>query len=302
MQKLTILLILLMSTACHQPKEKMNSLYKIQERIISFTNLPYKVVDSMPLHLDVYVAGQRLGAEPWFVLPEKPKPVVIYFHGGGWVEGDRTSRFLNVLPYLEKEWTVVNVDYRLLQQTDLLGCLADCLAAIHWTVKHATDYKIDTQQIYLSGESAGGHLALLAGLMDVPTQKEYLSMAPSYEIQGIINWFGITEMESAIQFWNDKTYTKMILNGWQGSFQNFCRLTSPINYISKDTPPIISIHGDADINVPFEQATKLHQELEKAGIFNHLHRITGKQHGGFTAQERLEAFAVIWDFFLSPSQ
>lgn len=71
-----------------------------------------------------------------------------------------------ILPFLEKKWSVANVDYRLAGGADvsLEDCVADCNDAVNWVFQNAGQYRFDTQKIYLSGESAGGHLSLLTVL------------------------------------------------------------------------------------------------------------------------------------------
>ncbi len=239
---------LILYTACSTKESKsMDSIYKIQERVASICNIPYKVVGENILELDVFLPSKRLGEEPWKILSQDLKPTLIYFHGGGWIEGDRFSRFLETLPYLEKGWAVVNVDYRLLDETNLIGCLKDCLDAINWVNNNADKYKFDVDKIYLSGESAGGHLALLSGMINKETQQKLFSNYRKVNVAGIINWYGITNVKKTVDFWDDAAYTSQIINGWNGEISRYYNLMSPVNYVSQNTPPILSIHGTEDV-------------------------------------------------------
>ncbi|MEL6304158.1 MAG: alpha/beta hydrolase [Bacteroidota bacterium] len=277
----------------------MKNTLHILENISVEANIPFKTVDGTTLELDVYYPAEKLGEEPWDKLSDIKKPTLIYFHGGGWIEGDRTSRFLHLLPYLEKDWCVVNVDYRLLDQTHVLGCLNDCIDAINWVKENAGKYKFNLDKVYLSGESAGGHLALLAGMRDSFEDADNFVHIKEVPIAGIINWYGITHMQSAIDFWNDASYTQMILDHWTGDNQVYLDMASPINHIDAATPPILTIHGDADINVEFEQAHSFHKALEAKKVKNELIRIPGKKHGNFSAEELEMAFERIWKFYNS---
>ncbi|MEO1486865.1 MAG: alpha/beta hydrolase [Bacteroidota bacterium] len=277
----------------------MKNMYHILENISVEANIPFKTVEGTTLELDVYYPAEKLGEEPWDRISDTKKPTLIYFHGGGWIEGDRTSRFLNLLPYLEKDWCVVNVDYRLLDQTHVLGCLNDCIDAINWVKNNAEKYKFNLDKVYLSGESAGGHLALLAGMRDSFMDADEFVHSKEITIAGIINWYGITHMQSAIEFWNDDDYTKMILDPWKGDDQVYLDLTSPVNHVKSTTPPILTIHGDADINVDFEQASSLHKALEAKKVKNELIRIPDKKHGNFSAEELVMVFNKIWEFLNS---
>ncbi len=264
------------------------------------SNKTYKEVNSSALQLDVYYPATKLGKEPWERLSEKKHPTIIYFHGGGWISGDRTSRFLGLLPYLEKGWCAVNVDYRLLQETNLLGSLDDCIDAINWTYENASRYNIDTEQIFLSGESAGGHLALLSGMVNEFKLEDHEISTRKAKIKAIINWYGITEMESAIRFWNDDSYTKVILEKWDGSQKSYLEFTSPRYHIASSKQiPILTIHGDMDENVHFDQAISFHDELDSKTVPNKLIRVRGKKHGNFSAKELESIYRDIWQFLES---
>lgn len=76
----------------------------------------------------------------------------------------------------------------------------------------------------------------------------------------------------------------------------FFKRTSPISYVNTHTPPVISIHGDKDVNVPFEHSAMLHTLLTKHGVTNQLINIAGKKHGNFSQEEMTMAFATIWKF------
>ncbi len=137
---LSLILLTLILTGCnHFNTIDKNNIHLIQERTFVEANIVYKVVDSTKLHLDVDAPANILGEEPWAIFSGSLKPTLVYFHGGGWISGDRVSRSLALLPYLEKGWCVVNVDYRLLQQTNLAGCINDCLDALSWVFEKCTN-------------------------------------------------------------------------------------------------------------------------------------------------------------------
>jgi acetyl esterase/lipase len=90
---------------------------------------------------------------------------LLYIHGGGWQGLNRSVRNLNIMPYIDKGYAVVNIDYRLLDQSPFPACIADCRYALNWIYENAVKYKFDTTRIVVSGESAGGHLALMTGFL-----------------------------------------------------------------------------------------------------------------------------------------
>ena len=94
-----------------------------------------------------------------------PFPILVWFHGGGWVLGDLdsadpTARHLAV----GAGCVVVSVDYRLAPETKFPGAADDCYAATQWAVQHAADHG-DPDRIAVGGDSAGGNLAAAVSLM-----------------------------------------------------------------------------------------------------------------------------------------
>ena len=68
---------------------------------------------------------------------------------------------------------------------------------------------------------------------------------------------------------------------------------SPLFLVSEDTPPIITVHGDQDSVVPFEQATALHESLSTP---NRLVTMEGGNHSGFSDTQYQDAYRAIFDF------
>ncbi len=178
-----------------------------------------------------------------------------------------------------------------------MDCVKDCSLALNWINNQADKYKFDTTRIVVSGESAGGHLALMTGMAanDSLFKGNQELNKRNLKVAAIVNWFGITDLGKATSFWNYEAYTRQI-TGTYPDKDEFFRLTSPVTYVNKSTPPVISIHGDKDVNVPIDQSQTLHKLLDGQGIKNKLITIAGKKHGDFSGQEMAMAFAAIWKF------
>jgi acetyl esterase len=96
---------------------------------------------------------------------EAPLPIVVWFHGGGWVTGSlETHDNLCRLLCDDANVTVVSVDYRLAPETKFPGAADDCIAAWVWVNEHATELGGEANQIALGGDSAGGNLAAVVAL------------------------------------------------------------------------------------------------------------------------------------------
>jgi len=239
-------------------------------------NITYNEVNNYQVKLDVYQAKNS-----------NLNPVVIFIHGGGWVWGNKETIQLDLLPYLEMGFSVVNVEYRLGSKYLAPAAVEDCQLALKWVKENAAKYNLDGDKIILTGHSAGGHLALTTGGMCEGNEK--------IKVAAIINWFGITDVNDLLSGENQRDYTVIWL-GSQANSEEIARKVSPINYISSNLPPILTIHGDADASVPYTHAVRLHQKLNEVGVVNELVTIPGGGHGNFTVEEKKQIYERIREF------
>lgn len=257
-------------------------------------NVVYHTANNHENKLDLYLPADADG----------PVPVLMMIHGGGWVLGTKESQFLRAMPYLEKGWAVVNVTYRLVQVSRAPAAVEDCLCALQWIAGNAEAYGFDLSRIVTTGNSAGGHLALTTGMIPASAGlgRECASGSftgpstiPSVDVAAIINWYGITDVGDLTKGANTKGYAVQ----WLGSLANHtdvARLTSPLTYVREGLPPVLTIHGDADPIVPYEQGVRLHEALKRVDVASELHTVSGGGHGGFDTAETLEIFATIEQF------
>lgn len=247
----------------------------------------YATANNTPLKLDIWYQHQD----------KEPRPTLVYFHGGGWIFGAKTYSMLHYLPFLEKGWRVVDVEYRMASNSYAPAAVEDTRCALRWIFNNAEQWKFDTSKIVLTGHSAGGHLALITGMLPdkTPLDNNCYDARPMPKPAAIINWYGISDVNDVIAGPNLKNYAVM----WMGSQPNadaIAKSVSPLTYVRKDLPPIISIHGDADDVVPYSHSTRLHEALEKVKVTNKLFTVKGGGHGQFTDSDYVESFEHIWAF------
>jgi acetyl esterase/lipase len=250
-------------------------------------NVTYLTAGSFEAKMDVY---QRQGAT-------SPQPTVIYMHGGFWVAGAKEGSLMALMPWFEMGWNVVNVEYRLGRVALAPAAVEDCLCALRYIAAQAKTYNIDTSRLVVTGESAGGHLALSLGMIpdSVGLDRECASNVPTPKVAAVINWFGITDVYDVIE----GPHRANAAMQWFGSMPNreeIAHRVSPLTYVREGLPPILSIHGDQDTTVPYPQAVRLHEALSKAGVANKLVTIPGGKHGGFTPEQRTMIFTTIREF------
>jgi acetyl esterase/lipase len=251
-----------------------------------FPNITYLVANNYEAKLDVYKRRDTTG----------PQPTLIWIHGGGWTGGTKEAALPGFLPWLEMGWNVVNVEYRLARVSLAPAAVEDCLCALRWVAAQAKTYEFDTARLVVSGDSAGGHLALTTGMIpeSAGLDRECPGV-PLPKVAAIVNWYGITDVVDLLDGPNRKGYAVT----WLGSMLNreeIARRVSPLTYVRPGLPPTLTIQGDADPTVPYSHSLRLQDALEKAGVPHQLVTIPGGKHGGFTPDERTKIFVAIRQF------
>ncbi len=247
-------------------------------------NLVYHKASGQELKLDLYLPYER----------RRPVPLLLFIHGGGWVGGSKEVANLRLLPYLAAGWAAANVQYRLASTAAAPAAVEDVRCALRRLSARAGEFGIDPQRIVLSGGSAGGHLALMAGMLPAgnrfdracPTEgagRWRNGDEPALKVAAIINWHGITDLNDLLTGPNAKHYAIEWLSV-DPAREALAREISPLTYVRADTPPVFSIHGDADDVVPPDHARRLHAALSAAGVANELILVPGARHGFTHAQ------------------
>jgi acetyl esterase/lipase len=250
------------------------------------SNVTYLTASGMDLKLDVY--SQRATG---------PVPTVLFFHGGGYrLASKKENSVLSLLPYIQMGWNAINVEYRPTNVALAPAAVEDARCAVRWAVQNAKEYNIDVNKIVVTGQSAGGHLALMAGL--APASAGFDRNCPAADplkVAAVVNWYGITDFAPLVDD-PSRTYA-MTWIGNQPNYKQVAAQVSPLTYASRaGLPAVITIHGDADPTVPYDQAPKLVDALKKAGGQAELVTVPGGRHGGFDRDQMLRAFTAIEAF------
>ena len=207
------------------------------------------------------------------------RPGVILIHGGGWVQGDKEQMVETyALPFIQHGFVVANVEYRLAKVAPAPAAVNDVLQAAQWFAAHAAQYKVDPKRIIAAGTSAGGHLALMSGM--VPASAD---LGPVTKLAAVIDFFGIADVADQLEGPNQREYAAAWIPDQPGRM-DLARKLSPITYVRKGLPPILAIQGDADPVVPYAQSVSLTKALKAAGDDTELITVPDGKHG-FTPVE-----------------
>jgi acetyl esterase/lipase len=196
---------------------------------------------------------------------DRPAPVVLQLHGGGWLGGRRSVFTPLVGPedsfgrIAAAGFAVVAADYRLSGEAVFPAQVDDVMAALDWIGTHADQHRLDPERIVLWGGSAGGTLAALAGLRRPPG------------VRGVIDWYGPSDqLAMAAHTVGRDAVGQSREDRWLGapvaSVPDRAREASPALRVTAGAPPFHLAHGDADDDVPLDQSTRLATALHDARV------------------------------------
>ncbi|MHB1421857.1 MAG: alpha/beta hydrolase fold domain-containing protein [Gemmataceae bacterium] len=228
-----------------------------------------------------------------------PFPAVVILHGGGWAKGSHDLFRPLAGAVAAHGYVAATVGYRMAPRHKYPAQIQDAKCAVRWLRANAERYRIDSEHIGALGFSAGAHLALLLGLTEAKDGLEGNGGNPEHssKVQAIVNISGPTDLTRPE--WPDATKAVFVdfLGGNAEQLPGLYRAASPVAYIRRGAPPVLTIHGTSDSVVPYEQAQLLHATLRRAKVNSKLTPLHGKDHGeNWTAKEQQRNAAAILDF------
>jgi acetyl esterase/lipase len=219
----------------------------------------------------------------------KPRPAIVVIHGGGWVEGDKSSFSSaknrvpgNIVDFAKLGFVAVTINYRLSGEAPFPAALQDCKCAVRWLRAHAKDYNLDPRNIGAYGNSAGGHLAMLLGMVgkEAGLEGDGSNQDQSSAVQAVVSDSGPIDLLDQHKHGKLQKAIEKFLDGPPGAGREaLYKQSSPIYQISAKTPPLLLIYGCADGQVPIEAADRFVVALGQAGLKDlSYYRLAGVDH------------------------
>lgn len=239
-------------------------------------------------------------------IDNKPVPVVVMIHGGGWTGGDRKG-YAQAAARLAStgRYAAVSVGYRMSTEAVWPAQIHDCKAAIRYIRGQASQWKIDPERLGATGASAGGHLSTLLGVSGGNAELEgKIGEFGSYSsrVQCVINVCGPTDMAAPLMQGEaakvDDPAVSKLVGGSLKEKAAEVKAASPLTYVSKESVPILTIHGTKDARVHYSNAEKLHAALTKAGATSLLQPVVNAGHGIPMGPELVARSQAFWDKYL----
>lgn len=211
-----------------------------------------------------YLPGKRHSLDVWNVPGgASPKPVLIFWYGGGWVKGSKEDYGFAARAYAAKGYVVVLPDYRLVPEVRFPAFIEDGAAAVKWVEANITRYGGDPKRIAFAGHSAGAYTAVM--LAADPRYLRAAGVDPKVV-------YGAVGLSGPYDFY---PFTGRAVAAMQGADY---RLTQPILLVTRDTPPLMLVTGTEDMTVRPKNARNLARRLRELGVPVALNEYPGLNH------------------------
>lgn len=260
------LVLLIIFSACQPDEEPKPDVLEAREII----DLSY---GDHPRHkMDVFLPANR---------SKENTRLLIWIHGGAWIDGDK-GEFVNFKPWFEavqENYAYVSLNYRLfdvVRGTDKFPAQEeDIIMAMNFIKSKLSEWQV-SEQVILSGGSAGGHLALLHSYKH--NQDGFVKVtAAVFPPTELLTVGAVNPVIDLLM--------RQIIGSPQSNRQQYLD-ASPINFVTSQSVPTTFFHGDADNVVPIAQSYSLEDKLKEFGVPYYREYYPGQGHGFSDATNR----------------
>ena len=234
----------------------------------SFAAEPYTVVGDVLVWQNLRYVDTSKACTLDLAVPKDggdgPRPAIVVIHGGGWLEGDKSSFSTvehrvpgNILDFAARGFVAAAINYRLSGEAPYPAALDDCQAAIAWLRARSDEYQLDPTRIGAYGNSAGGHLALLLAMAEQPPR-----------VQAAVSDSGPLDLVYGHQHNQLIVVIEKFLGGPpMGERLAEYRRASPTHHVEQNVklPPLLLIYGAQDEQVDVRTADEFVATLGRSG-------------------------------------
>lgn len=243
-----------------------------------------------------------------------PLPAVIFVTGGGFISSNRARMPQLRMRLAESGYFVASINYRTTPNTNFPQPIEDVKSAIRFVKANAKRFNVNAEKVSVIGDSAGGYLTSFVAVTNdakIFNTGDYGNI--SNKIVAAVDLYGISDLTKIADDFNDeikKNYNSsgsiasLFVNGMAGftgrggsivDDEKIAAATNPINYIHKDSAPMLLMHGTDDHVVSASQTDLLFQALRNNGIDAERYLVPNADHSDdFWVQD--EVFDVIVEF------
>lgn len=220
----------------------------------------YATVAGQDLEVDVYAPADADG----------PVPAIVYVHGGGWSGGSRSESAPWQQWLADQGYAVFSIDYRLASPPRWQDAVGDVKCALGWVRANATAFGADPAAVSLVGDSAGGHLSMMAAYTVGDPEFAPSCAVEEAPVASVSSWFAPTDLTTLAADSDMPAGAEGYLTPFLGASLDEApdryETASPLTHVDGDVPPTMIVQGEADRLVSLDQGAALAQALEAVGV------------------------------------
>ncbi|WP_315928372.1 alpha/beta hydrolase [Mesorhizobium sp. SP-1A] len=220
---------------------------------VDLLNVIARIGAARPLSVVRYGRHRRHVLDIYPAAKDGPSPVIVFFYGGGWKDGERSDYLFVGHALAERGFTTVIPDYRVFPEVRFPGFLQDAAEAMRWTVDHIAEFAGDPRRVIAMGHSAGAHIAAMLAF-DRQWLLE-LDLDASVDLRAIIGLAG------PYDFLPLRSRTLKQIFGPENGLSG----TQPINFVDAFASPAFLASGNYDRTVDPGNTIRLAERIRSVG-------------------------------------
>ena len=234
---------------------------------------------------------------------ERRYPLVMHIQGSAWREQNLNDHILDFKDIVTAGYVLAIVEYLPVPYGTFPSQVEDAKTAMRYIVEHADEHQVDIENLFVSGDSSGGHTALMCWATWDSSQLD-TSSEPLPEIQGVIDLYGVVDL---LKFKEDNSNANathagspeaQLLGGYiPTEHPEKAKKASVLNYIHEktDNAPLLILHGTKDSLVGFNQSVRLYEKAKETNKDVTFYAVEDGEHG-LSVFYNEETIQVIIDF------
>ena len=237
-------------------------------------------------------------------------PLVVHIQGSGWFKQNLYDHMYDFEDIVTSGYILAIVEYLPIPGPTFPSHVEDAKTAVRYLAKHAKELRIDLNNLFVSGDSSGGHTASMCWATWNSQQLDAEPSEPLPEVKAFINYYGVADFTSIAEYASTVPHDSpsspenlllgdfLTLNDHEKALQASVRY-----YLKKETDyaPLLIMHGNKDRIVPFEQSVELQTYCQELGLDTTFYCIDEADHGG-PAFYHEDTLNIIVDFLKKHTQ
>lgn len=249
-----------------------------------YSNVEYANMNGMPLHLQIITPQSRnMNKEA------EKYPCLVYVQGSAWLKQNINAKLGLLARLAEKGYVIAVVEYRNSEIASFPAVAVDTRNAIRFMKLHGAEYIVDTEKLFVGGDSSGAHAAMFSQIIQDDAQETNLYPGTNADVKGILSFYGANSvmledgMPSTLSHHLPNSPEGMQMGGLNlRKHPELCRKMSVECNVDENTnlPPVLMFHGTKDRTINPRVSVAVYNRLKQCGKDVKLYFLEGADHGG----------------------